>query len=133
MAHAKTQRGTDPSFIWSWRLCVLSEAGVSIPSATPSECGRCIGPDPNPDSDSIRTGAGNMPARRGLECRGSRTATLATRVGIGIGIGIESEFEFEFELEFELEFEDGDPDPGKGDEDVAAPFHPGEGSRCARL
>ena len=70
-----------------------------------------------------------MPARRGLECQGSWTATLAARVGIGIGIGIgiESEFEFEFE------FEDGDPYPGKGDEDVAAPFHPGAESRCARL
>jgi hypothetical protein len=35
-------------------------------------------------------------------------------------------------LELELEL-DPDPDPGKGDEDVAAPFHPGAGSRCVRL
>jgi hypothetical protein len=66
-----------------------------------------------------------MPARHGEECRGSRTAALAARVGIGIGIGIGIEFEFEFE------FDDGDPDPCKGDEDVAAPFHPGAGSRLA--
>ncbi len=84
-------------------------------------------PRPNPDSDSILKTSRNMPARRGLECRGSRTATLAARVGIGIGIGIGIESEFEFE------FEDGDPDPGKGDEDVAAPFHPGASSRCVRL
>jgi len=58
-----------------------------------------------------------MSARRGYECRGSRTVALVARVGIGIGIGIGIEFEFEFE--------DGDPDPRKGDEDVAAPFHPG--------
>ena len=55
----------DPSFIWSWRLCVLSEAGVSIPSATPYVFGRCIGADLNSDSDSIRTASGNMPGRRG--------------------------------------------------------------------
>jgi hypothetical protein len=127
LVNAKTQRGADPSFIWSWCLCVLSEAGVSIPSATPSECGRCIGPDHNPDSDSIRIRPGNMPARPGLECRGSRTAALVARVGIGIGIGIGIESEFEFEFEY------GDPAPGTGDEDVAAPFHPGAGSRCARL
>jgi hypothetical protein len=35
-----------------------------------------------------------------------------------------------FDPELEL---DPDPDQGKGDEDVAAPFHPGAASRCARL
>jgi hypothetical protein len=42
---AKTQRGgrADASFAMSWRLCVLSEAGVSLSAATTSLCGRCIG------------------------------------------------------------------------------------------